>query len=77
MVEHVYYRTKTKILHSASASILCKIDVNVMSVYRKTYCVQNYILEKCVCVCVLIKIRSLHRFMFLAKIFETCKLSGG
>ena len=52
-------------------SILRKIDVDAMSVCRIKHIIyNNIILENCVCLA--IKIKCYHKFMFMSKLFETC-----
>ena len=49
-------------------SILRQIDVALITVCNKKYCVQEYNSGKIVCA---LRLKS-NKFMFLAKLFETC-----
>ena len=55
-------------IDSTWTSILRQIDVDLILVCSKKYCV----FWKDCCVCFAIKIKCKHNFMFLAKLFETC-----
>ena len=57
-------------IDSTWTSILRQIDVDLMSVCSKNIVYRNIILERFVCLA--IKIKCKHKFMFLAKLFETC-----
>ena len=55
-------------IDSTWTSILRQIGVDLMSVCSKKYCVQKYNSGKIVCA---LRLKS-NKFMFLAKLFETC-----